>query len=150
MATRPPDQRLTNGFDRLPDAVERLLQDTVALPFPPTNASERPAKIACNLIETWANYYVQVALPGIDPERVDLQVVGREVIVRGTYAPPEVDNGTYLWRGMSEGEFSEVFQLPADVAGDKAEAHYERGILTVRLPKVDYLKPKAIKVQMAK
>ena len=44
---------------------------------------------------------------------------------------------------------SESFQLPADGDGDKAEAHYERGILTVRLPKVDYLKPKSIKVQTA-
>lgn len=150
MATTSTNHQATKGFDRIPDILEQLFQSTVELPVPAQRPAERVGGMPCNLIETWANYYLQVALPGIDPERLDVQVEGRKAIVKGKYAFPEVDNGTYLWHGMAEGEFSEVFPFPAEVDGDKAEAQYERGVLTVRLPKVDYLKPKSVKVQTAK
>jgi HSP20 family molecular chaperone IbpA len=43
-------------------------------------------------------------------------------------------------------EFSDVLTLPAEVDGEKAEASYVNGILTITLPKAANALPKAIKV----
>jgi len=37
--------------------------------------------------------------------------------------------------------------IPVPVVADKAEAEFENGVLTLRLPKAEEVKPKAIKVQ---
>jgi HSP20 family protein len=144
MASTSTDCRPTNGHNRLPHAIDRLFQDIVAEPAPTTRTMQVSERIPCNLVETWANYVLQIALPGIDPTKLQILAVARQVTVLGKYHIPPVDNGTYLWQGLDAEEFSQVFTVPAEVDGDKAQARFQQGILTIWLPKVAYLKPKSI------
>jgi HSP20 family protein len=100
----------------------------------------------CNLLETEYAYLVQLPLMGIDPEKVMIQVVGTQLTIKGTYVVPEIENATYLWHGLMGEEFTQVFTLPAEVEGEKAEASYHFGILTVKIPKAAHIIPKPVKV----
>jgi HSP20 family protein len=49
----------------------------------------------------------------------------------------------------SYGTFTRSFTLPPTVAGEKAEAAFENGVLTLTLPKREESKPKQIKVKVS-
>ena len=46
------------------------------------------------------------------------------------------------------GKFSRAFELPDDIDADKIDAKLESGVLTLRVPKAETVKPKTIKVQV--
>lgn len=137
------DTLIPERFDdfRTPNTIDQLLRDGFE-PLPAT------ATIPSNLIETWGTYWLQLSLPGIDPRSLEIQVVARQVSIHGTYHTPIIDDGSFVWKDIHTGPMSETFTMPAEVDGDHAEAHFEHGILTVRLPKVAYLKPKSVVVHV--
>jgi HSP20 family protein len=77
---------------------------------------------------------VHVELPGVDPATIDLEVRGRELVVRGVR--PAQDPGGRLFQQVEipRGAFRRVVELGAAVAPDGAEARYDAGILEVTLP----------------
>jgi HSP20 family protein len=122
---------------------ELLLERTA-----PAELAQPAARIASNLLETWEAYWVQLSLPAVDPESLQVQVVARRLTVSGTYHVPQIEAATALREEIATGEFFEEVTVPGEVDGDTAEAHYDLGILTVRMPKVAYLKPASITVQV--
>ncbi|HLF25446.1 MAG TPA: Hsp20 family protein [Anaerolineae bacterium] len=48
---------------------------------------------------------------------------------------------------MSRGGRSRSFELPEDIQADQIEAKLETGVLTLRAPKAEAVKPRTIKVQ---
>ncbi|HEX9075496.1 MAG TPA: Hsp20/alpha crystallin family protein, partial [Anaerolineae bacterium] len=59
----------------------------------------------------------------------------------------ETKEENYFRRERHYGSFSRSIQLPAGLQTDKAEASFENGVLTLKLPKSDQIKPKSIKVK---
>jgi HSP20 family protein len=115
-----------------------------------SGASERESTpTRSNLVETWGTYFLQIALPGIDTSKLEVEIVARQVRVRGRNHVAAIEGGTDVWREIPSGSFEEIFRMPAEVDGDGAEAHYSHGILTVQMPKVAYLKPKSLKVHVS-
>lgn len=92
-------------------------------------------------------YIVKASLPGVKPEDVDLTYSNGTVTIHGE---TEQEHGgkdeKYHLRERTYGAFSRTITLPAPVNGDKIEAHFENGVLTVRLPKTEEVKPKRIPV----
>jgi HSP20 family protein len=141
-----------NGMTRLPDLMDRLFRESFVLPTVldrSMNGSAR-SSLAVNLFEAGDNFVLHVALPGLDAEKLDIQVVGREVSIKGSVESVAPENGKWLWQGIPTGEFFESFTLPVEVQGDKTEATYEHGILALTLPKAEHLRPKSVKVNVAK
>jgi HSP20 family protein len=99
-----------------------------------------------NLIETWGAYYVQVALPGIVAEELDIKVIARNLVITGRFHAPAIEGSNVVWRTILEGDFVRTFRLPAEVDPDSTEAKYAHGILTVSLRKMAHLKPATVKV----
>lgn len=124
------------GIDRLPWNRPAQMSDTL----------ETVAR--SNLIETWGSYVLQIALPGVEPDSVEIEIVARQVTVRGRHHVPDIDGGTDVWRTLPVGQFEQVFRVPAAVDGDRADARFARGILTVRMSKVAHLKPKHLTIHL--
>ncbi|HCF99050.1 MAG TPA: hypothetical protein DEV93_00735 [Chloroflexi bacterium] len=128
-----------------PDDIDQMLRKAL-------ESGETDRKVTVNrsnLIETWGSYFLQITLPGVDPGHLEIEIVGRQAIVKGRFQVATIESGTDLWREIPSGSFEEIFRMPAEVDGDNAEAHYGHGILTIRMPKVAYLKPRFLKVQVA-
>ena len=59
----------------------------------------------------------------------------------------EVKESSYYRRERRHGTFARSVTLPAEVESEKAEAVFENGVLTLRMPKAEALKPKTIEVK---
>jgi HSP20 family protein len=77
---------------------------------------------------------VHVELPGVDPATIDLEVRGRELVVRGTRPAQDPGGRLYQQVEIPRGAFRRVVELGALVASEAASARYEAGILEVTLP----------------
>ncbi len=140
--------RPTAALERLHDAYDRLIHESFVLP-PFQRLFDGFNRIGSTLVEKEDVYVLQVALPGIDYENADIRVVGNQLTIKGRYVIPASEDGAALWSGMPQGEFSEMLRLPAEVKADAAEAVYDRGILTLTLPKSRECRAHAIKVKTA-
>src|SRR5436309_11235862 len=138
-----------SSFVPLSEAVDRLFRDAFTWPrmfgdaFPTVS---RFGGVSSNLYETRDSYIMQVLLPGVKVD--DLEITARENVLtlRGKteIAVPEGAQG--VWVGMGGGEFREEVMLPGDVNADQASADYHDGILTLTLPKPERAKVRTIKV----
>ncbi len=100
-----------------------------------------------NLIETDDSYVVQIGLPGLDHEKLEIQASHRDLRIKGSYLGFQPEKGNYIWQGLPSGEFVQTFTLPNEVASDGAEASYTNGILSITMPKSDRAKVKTIPVK---
>jgi HSP20 family protein len=103
--------------------------------------------VPANLVETDEGYVVQIALPALNSEKLEIQSLNRELRVRGVFEPKHFENGNYIWNGLPQGEFTQTFTLPGEVASDGAEASYTNGILQITLPKAEHAKIRTIPVK---
>ncbi|MGC8487098.1 MAG: Hsp20/alpha crystallin family protein [Clostridia bacterium] len=83
------------------------------------------------LADTGDRLVLEVELPGADPRQVDLDVDQESVTVSGHW--PDAPQGFEHIR--RQGSFSLQVNLPADVDAERAEAHFQHGLLRVELPK---------------
>jgi HSP20 family protein len=102
-------------------------------------------------MNVWTNQdgaVVTAELPGVNPEDIDISVQNDTLTLRGDQQSYEVQEGETLHRQERKcGSFTRSFQLPFKVEPGKVEASYERGILSVFLPRAEADKPKRIAIQ---
>jgi HSP20 family protein len=69
--------------------------------------------------------------------------------LQGEVLPPETSQQkvSVLLQEIRYGKFSRTVAIGGEMDGDKAEAHVENGVLTLRIPKAESAKPKVIKVK---
>jgi HSP20 family protein len=92
---------------------------------------------------------VRADLAGIDPNAVQLEVRGRELVLsghRGTESPPS-DDRVYQQLEIERGPFRRVIALGAEVNADAADAAYEDGILTVEMPLARPERPRNVPIR---
>lgn len=93
---------------------------------------------------------VRAEVPGMQLEDFDISVSGDMLTIQGTRITGEdLDGGWYHRRERESGAFSRAVRLPAAVDGDRAEAAYLAGVLTVSLPLREAAKPREIRVNVA-
>lgn len=137
---------------RLPDMVDRLFRESFVLPtfWDRTSSDMAHPSLPVNLFETPESYVLHAALPGLKPDNLDIQVVGREVSIKGRFEVSTPENGQWIWQGIPSGEFRESYTLPVEVDSENTQASYDYGILTIALPKAEHSRPKTIKVTSTK
>lgn len=95
------------------------------------------------------NVIAELSLPGIDPEKVDIVIENDVLTVSGSSEDKkEVKREDYYRREVRSGSFSRSVVLPMAVKGNDAQAHYEKGVLTITMPKEEAVKPKRVSVQV--
>jgi HSP20 family protein len=94
-------------------------------------------------------FVVQMALPGIKPEEVETTIEGDTLAIHGTFEHKEgTEDVGYLTRELARGEFRRSIVLPVGLRLDAAQAVFEHGILTLRIPKLEEIKPRRIEVKV--
>ena len=93
-------------------------------------------------------YTVAASLPGIDADKLEINVVGRQLNISGEFADSKVPEDA-VWHRQERyaGSFQQSLGLPEQVDTNKVEAEYRNGILLIRLPKVAAALPKKISVK---
>ena len=65
---------------------------------------------------------------------MSLEIVGRELVIRGERPVQETEGRVYQQVEIEAGRFRRVVELNADVVAEEARATYEDGVLRVELP----------------
>ncbi len=104
-------------------------------------------------VEVWENdeaVEVKAALPGARPEDVDITVTHDVLTIKARHTADEGDEKrNYYHREIAYGDIGRSLSLPVAVDSDRAEARFENGMLFLRLPKSEALRPKQIKISSA-
>ena len=90
---------------------------------------------------------ITVAAPGVSPDDVELTFEGGVLTIKGE-VPGPMGNVDYVAQERPYGEFLRTVNVSLPVQADKIEATFDRGLLTVTLPKVEEAKPKTIEVKV--
>jgi HSP20 family protein len=132
----------------LRSAMDRLFEDSFVSPLTwRTLGNGQGVNPALDVHETADHIVVTAALPGMKPEDLDITITGQNLTLRGELkADEEVEREQYIYRERRLGSFNRSVQLPMRVDGDKAEASFKDGILTLRIPKADEVKPRQIRI----
>ena len=91
-------------------------------------------------------YTLTALLPGVHPEDLNVQVVNETVTIQGESKLTVDEKASYLLREIPSGSFSRTITLPMPLDSNGAEAHFEHGVLTLRVPKAEAVRPRTIKV----
>ncbi|MFQ3573317.1 MAG: Hsp20/alpha crystallin family protein [Thermodesulfovibrionales bacterium] len=92
---------------------------------------------------------ITTELPGITPSDIDLSVVGRVITLRGERKPDEIKNGeTYHRRERWYGRFNKSIQLPFNIESNGVKANFQKGVLTIEVPRAEAEKPKKIDIKI--
>lgn len=112
--------------------------------FDPLHAPHGSARVdfrpAVELRETDEAYLLRAELPGVRREDIELKLEDDLVVLRGKKEVQEEQDqaDSKLHRSeMSFGSFERRFQLPTELDLEAAEAVYQDGVLSVRLPKLE-------------
>lgn len=88
-----------------------------------------------------------VALPGLEAGDVEVVFEGDTLTIKGDLPAP-IENVDYLMQERRYGPFHRSINVGVPVQTDKIVATFDRGLLTVTLPKVEEVKPKTIQVKV--
>jgi len=140
--SRPTFESAFSDFDSLRHDIFRLL-DTAGRGsgspgvFPPLNVGQDDG-----------NFYLRAEVPGIQASELSISVQRNRLTIAGRRElARESERDSYHRRERPEGSFSRTLTLPSEVDGERVEAHYANGILTLTLPKAEEAKPRQISVR---
>ncbi len=127
-------------MQRLHEEMSRLFS-RVTVPY----AQNFPA------INIWAGedkLVVTSEIPGIDVGDIDVTVVGDVLTLSGSRKPEELGKEeSYHRQERAHGNFSRTVKLPFRVDSTAVEAAYDKGVLTLTLPRPEEDKPKKIEIK---
>src|ERR1051326_7194715 len=116
-------------MDQLQQEIQELFSDLWQVPrFSGLRAGFRP-HVDC--FRTEEALTVVVELPGIDPDAVDIVVSERTLYLVGKRERPRSEGQVYQQMEIDYGPFRRQVALDADVDLPRAQATYERGMLTI-------------------
>jgi HSP20 family protein len=91
---------------------------------------------AVDIAESEKAYELTAELPGMDEKNIEVKVANGNLIIKGEkQEEKEEKKKDYYMRERSFGSFERRFEMPEGVDEDKIEASFEKGVLTLTLPK---------------
>ena len=86
--------------------------------------------------ETDRELVVTAELPGLDDKDFEVTITGDMLTIKGEKkAEHEQRNGDAYYMERRFGSFSRSIPLPFEVKDEKVDARYDKGVLTIRVPK---------------
>jgi HSP20 family protein len=150
--TRKTRDPFSGEFLALNDAMNQLMRNAFISPNTMLENGVNGNTPALDISETKDAYTVKAQLPGWKPEDVDITFENGQLTLRGEWKDEKEENedkgeeAKWHRREIRYSSFERSLMLPVEIEADKAQAHFENGVLTLSLPKAEVVKPKQIKI----
>jgi HSP20 family protein len=108
-------------------------------------AEEQFVAPAATVLENADGYTLEVEMPGVSKETLEMWVENNELTVLGRRSLPDVE-GTLLHRESRPENFRRTFELDPSIDAEKISAKIEQGVASLTLPKAERVKPRKITV----
>ncbi len=127
---RALDQALSAGFDRVARAPQLWVP-------------------AMDVAEKADAYLINVELPGVEPNQVEINFEQNVLTIRGTKPRSFDTEGEYrvYTAERVSGEFERSVRLPDFVDSERIEASYSNGLLHILVPKAQTAQPRKIAIK---
>lgn len=138
-----PFDQLRDFQDEMERVFKNLMGDQLAR-FPRTNSRGALGSLTHSpdlaVAETDKEYIINLDLPGMSKDQIDVQIQNSILTVSGERKRVErkeekKDGSAYSYEGRSFGTFSHSMELPENVDENKVSAEYEQGVLTISIEK---------------
>ncbi len=96
------------------------------------------------------NYLIRADVPGVDKKDIEVRLDNGVLSITGE-KKVEKETGKGSKQHRTErycGSFSRRFTLPTTIKSDKVDASYKDGVLSLKIPKAEEAKPKAIEIKI--
>jgi HSP20 family protein len=104
---------------------------------------------AVDVLESKDSYVIRAELPGMKREDINLEVKNGTLTLSGERKSEKAAEGIeYRHVERVNAKFWRSFTLPETVKHDGIEASYKDGVLEVRVPKVEEVKPRQIEISV--
>ena len=123
--------RPVRGFEDLYPEMERLVQSVIS-----STGGDGTWTPSADVVETDDAYVIEIELPGVRREDVDVRLNGNELVVTGELKERKRE-GLFRRRARRCGEFDYRITLPGDLEAGKGEASLAYGVLKVYVPKAE-------------
>ena len=128
------------------------LFNTFVDPSAPTgrgNGTTRRWLPPMDLVETPDHYVLRADLPGLSDGDVNVQLEANVLTISGERKAEHEDQQEGYYRlERAFGTFSRSLTLPDGVDPDGVQAHFDRGVLEIRVPKPEQKKPKTVQITL--
>jgi HSP20 family protein len=132
----------------LREAMDRLFEDSFVRTGPRWISAQGEARcdLALDVYTTDEELVITAVVPGMGPDDVNITIEGDTLTIRGELPAP-MENVNYIVQERSYGSFQRVLRLNIPVDADRAEASFDKGVLTLVIPKREEVKPRTIQIK---
>ncbi len=136
-------------FATLQDRMNRLFRESFNETGRDESLTTSSFAPAVDVYEDDHKVTLKIEVPGIDEKDIDVQVENNTLTVHGE-RKIEKDEKEENYRRVERqyGSFTRTFALPPTVDSEHVSANYDKGVLSITLPKKAEAKPKQIKVNV--
>lgn len=157
MATRFPVSSVAHDVVSLRQVMDRVLSESLApgrtrTVWSSNKSSRAQAQIALDVYTTDDQATVLAAVPGVDPEQIDITIDKNTLTLKGEFAnsarAEDATTATWYLHELPWGSFQRSLTLPWEIDVDAAEATFDHGLLRLTLPKAQSARPRQIRVRV--
>ena len=128
--------------------MSRLLDDT-RIPVRGSSELHRESRVLGLPLDAYVTsqeVVITAAVPGLDPDEVEVALQGDTLTIRGEFRRP-LENVEYIFQERPYGVFQRSVKINIGIDPDRAEASFDKGILTIILPKSAPARSRTIEVK---
>ena len=108
---------------------------------------ESEGQLTIDVFQNEDEIIVQSTIAGVSDKDLDISVTNDMVTIKGSRMPEiKIKPSDYYYQELYWGPFSRSIILPVDIDADSAKASMKNGILTIKLPKIDKVRMKKLKI----
>ena len=102
-----------------------------------------------DLVETADDFVLRADLPGLSENDVKIELEDNVLTISGERKAEHEERGEGYYRvERASGSFARSLTLPEGVNPNDVKAHFERGVLEVRVPKPEERKPRKVSISV--
>jgi len=112
-------------------------------------ALERESWIAplVDIYETKDDYFLSAQMPGVKKEDVKIKLEDGNLVIMGRIDYDTILSHKYALKETETGNYYRRFKISDSVDESRVDAKLDNGILNVKLPKHERVKPKTIEIK---
>ena len=129
----------------LGEAMDRLFENSFVAQRRQQQPNGGPLRLPVDAYVTGDAIVIVANIPGVKPDDVEITLEGDTLTIKGE-RPAPLENVDYVLQERTYGPFQRTLSINLPVDANRAEAHYDNGLLTLHIPKAAAARPKTIQV----
>lgn len=136
-----PVQEMSDVYDRMGRLMQDFIGDGGAM-----GMAMMPFSAPTDIEETDDEYIVEIDLPGVKRDDIDLELRHNELVVCGEIKD-RARQGVLRRKARRVGGFEHVIALPDEIDPERIEANFSNGVLMIRLGKTGTSRARKIEIK---